>query len=288
MRDTFPWMRFAQTMWAAASFRRPFIPRKWPGWATVALGLSERLLPWEDRVRFFYDVVREMGGDIGTVASLIESSIFSVVLVLAGLAYVIFVGEPEKGVQRHPWWPYIGWSVFGLCFTAMIVTAGYGAIEIYVRTQIDKGIALNSRDRIVPAPDRPQAPVYTDARGLTPNQIRILSNEADKIKSLIPNLRITTPPRDNEPYVYRRQFDELFTRVGINVAYGDETPRGLDEEGVMIAAKDVNNLSKPAQKVREMFELASIPTKIISLPSTFDGQDFGLGFVLFIGPRPRL
>jgi len=120
--------RFAETIWAAASFRRPFTPRKWPGWATAALGLSQKILPWEERIRFFYHVVREMGGDPALLASLVESSLFSVALIVAGLTYVIFIGEPEQGVQRHPWWPYIGWSVFGLCLTAMIVTAGYGAI----------------------------------------------------------------------------------------------------------------------------------------------------------------
>ena len=58
--------------------------------------------------------------------SILNSSAVSIMLLVSGIAYLIFVGQPEKGVQRHPFWPYLTWSIFGLCFAATIVVASVG------------------------------------------------------------------------------------------------------------------------------------------------------------------
>jgi hypothetical protein len=45
----------------------------------------------------------------------------------------LFVGEPKRGVQRHHWLRYIGWSVVALCATAIVVTAAFGWFELELR-----------------------------------------------------------------------------------------------------------------------------------------------------------
>ena len=41
-------------------------------------------------------------------------------------------------MQRHHALRYIGWSVFLICLTTIVVTTGYGAIEFYIQQQVSK------------------------------------------------------------------------------------------------------------------------------------------------------
>jgi hypothetical protein len=252
--------------------------------ALTVLGLGWKFLDVGGRLDLLSRIVEGMGGSPAMVASTVSSIWFSIALVICGVAYIVFVGEPEKGVQRQAFWPYLGWIVFGLCFTAMVATVSYGAIELHIRREIAKGIAgvpRNTPD--ANAPDRPQRPLYSGPRNITPDQIRILAIEADKIKSIVPTFMITAPPRDNEAWQYREQFHTIFTRAGIVINYGEQFPRGLDEVGIMLGVKDIKNIPFQAQKVREMLEVANIHVNLIS-PVVYPQMDF----VLFIGPQPML
>jgi hypothetical protein len=111
-----------------AVFRRPFDLRKLPGWASIALGFASRIIEHEERVRHAYDVMRELGGEPEMIAAIVESPWSSFALVLGGVAYLIFVGEPEKGVQCHYWWPIVGWSIVSLCLLGIVLVIGYGSI----------------------------------------------------------------------------------------------------------------------------------------------------------------
>lgn len=42
---------------------------------------------------------------------------------------------------RHPVLPYVGWAIVAFVFVSMATTALYGAIELYIRSEIAKGIA---------------------------------------------------------------------------------------------------------------------------------------------------
>jgi hypothetical protein len=110
------------------------------------------------------------------VASLVSAPWASVTLVVAGIGYLCLVGEPEKGIQRHYWWPYVGWAIFASIFISMIAIVGYGATELYIRREISKGIIGVPRN----TPDssmRRQTAAYSATRVLQPDQIRILTTE---------------------------------------------------------------------------------------------------------------
>lgn len=69
---------------------------------------------------------------------MIGSPYFSVGLAIAGILWLAFVGEPRRGIQRHHWLPYLGWSVFAVCLTAIVITAGWGAINLYIKKEAAK------------------------------------------------------------------------------------------------------------------------------------------------------
>ena len=69
-------------------------------------------------------------------ARIFASPFLSPALILIGLAYLALVGEPKRGVQRHPWWPYVGWIAFVVCTTAIFVTTVVGYVEISIQRQV--------------------------------------------------------------------------------------------------------------------------------------------------------
>ncbi len=109
--------------------RRLLARYKLPGWLISLLGVVQRLSGWEDHIRFTFDAVKEMGGDPALFASIASSWITSAGLIVAGMAYVVFVGEPKEGTLRHPWLPVIGWSVFGTCAVALSLLIGGVYVE---------------------------------------------------------------------------------------------------------------------------------------------------------------
>jgi hypothetical protein len=113
-------------------------PIKLPGWAAAILAVIVSVPDWHSRIEFWLAVAKNMGGYFGMIAAAIASPFFSPALFIGGLLWVLLVGEPARGVQRRHWLRYVGWSVFLICFTAIIVTAGYGAVEIYIEQEVGK------------------------------------------------------------------------------------------------------------------------------------------------------
>jgi hypothetical protein len=103
------------------------------GWALFILGILWEIPEWKHKIYFWLDAVEDMGGFPGWIAGIFVWPYFRYLLIVGGLAYVLFVGEPKRMVQHHPWWPYVGWSIFAICLIAIITTAGYGYFEVRVR-----------------------------------------------------------------------------------------------------------------------------------------------------------
>lgn len=111
-------------------------PIKLPGWAALAITAIEIVPDWKDRLDFWLSVAKNTGGYLAMIAAVIASPFFTPSLLTAGLAWIAFAGEAPKGVQRHHWLRYVGWSIFLICFTLIVVTVGYGALTIYVQRQV--------------------------------------------------------------------------------------------------------------------------------------------------------
>lgn len=110
---------------------------KWPGWSFIILGIITWIPDWKSRIDFWVEIARSSGGGVIAMgATVLASPFFSPALIVVGLGYLALVGEPRKGVQRHPWWPYIGWIAFGLCATAIFVTTVVGYVQLSIQRQV--------------------------------------------------------------------------------------------------------------------------------------------------------
>jgi hypothetical protein len=270
-----------------------FSSRRIWGPALTILGLIGQAAHWGwqsldalGRLDVLWRVVETMGGTPAMIASVIASWQFSLALIIIGVGYTVFVGEPESGTQRHVWWPYLAASVFFICVAAMATVAIYGAMELYIRREIATGIAgLPRGSPDASNPNRPQTPLTVDNWGsLTPDQSRILLQELSKLTFPNSTVMFSTVPNDNAGYGFWRQFNQIFARNGVNATRMDQFPRGPKEEGLMLEVRDVNNIPVSAEKLREAFDVANISLSVIAMPNGIVSP--GIEFVVFIGPAP--
>ena len=267
------------------SFRRIWGP------ALTLLGLLVQAVHWGwtsldvlGRLDVLWPIVETMGGSPAMIASVISSWQFSLALIVAGIGYTVFVGEPEAGTQRHAWWPYVAASVFIICVAAMASVAMYGALELYIRRQIAEGVAGLPRGPEANNPSRQQTPFTAGNWGsITPDQMRILIQELPKLPLKRPRVEFASVPNDNAGWQYWHQFNDVFQRSGINAPRSDQLPRGPQEEGLMLEVKDKTNIPESAQKLLEAFAIANIDIRVIEAPSGLLDET---EFVVFIGPAP--
>ena len=111
---------------------------KLPGWAVLLLLALREIPDWKGRIDFWLDTVKEAGGYAGSAATVINSPYFSLGLAGIGVLWLAFAGEPQRGVQRHPWLPYFGWTFVGLIFGAIALTAGWGAMQVSIQREVGK------------------------------------------------------------------------------------------------------------------------------------------------------
>jgi hypothetical protein len=104
----------------------------------ILLLVFKEIPDWKSRYDFWLSAAKSLGGIPGTVASIVASAYFAPIVGFVAAAYIILVGEPKKGVQRHHWWPYLGWSVFGLLLTIIVATGIVGYVEIYIKQQVSE------------------------------------------------------------------------------------------------------------------------------------------------------
>ena len=114
--------------------RRLLARWKWPGWGAIGLGGTRAFHIGED-IDFALNFVRGLGGELGMIAAVLASPFFALALVLYGVGHLLLVGEPNRALRHHAW-AYVSWSVVGICFTAIVVTAGWGGIQAYIRKEV--------------------------------------------------------------------------------------------------------------------------------------------------------
>jgi hypothetical protein len=147
---------------------------KWPAWAVLLWNALLFFPDWKGRIDAYVETARGMGGLMGQAAAAMTSPWFTPIATLAAVLWILFMGEPQRGVVRHPRWAIIGWIAAGAFFTVIAATVIWGAEELYIRSEIAKGISGVARGES-PAennPQRPQRPITSPSRVLQPDQIR--------------------------------------------------------------------------------------------------------------------
>lgn len=197
----------------------------------------------------------------------------------------MIVGFPGEGVIRHKWLPFAAWATLAVCVSVIIITAGFGWTEFYIRSEIAKGNAGIPRNTPNENnPNRPQVPLSTVAQNLQPDQIRILLAEFPKLRPFIKKILFTSPPNNNDSYVIFTQYQDVLVRSGIDATLHQQVPRGPEEEGIMLEVKDTNIIPESAEKFREALEVANIHPTIIEIPNSMSSMN--TDFIVFIGPAP--
>lgn len=142
------------------------------------------------------------------------------------------------------------------------------------------------RSNIEPPPNLPpnppppfSNPASNELPDLTPERQRNLVAAFGKLKAILPVVAVTTNGYTNGGYA--NKISELFGMAGIEPSRGIQIPGGPDETGVMISAKNPNNLSKPAREIFDIFTANGLKPKVTQLPSKI-----GADFTVFIGPNP--
>jgi hypothetical protein len=181
-------------------YRRLLARWKWPGWASIGLGGSRIFHLWED-LDFAFNALRSLGGEIGMIAAVITSPFFAIGLIAYGVVHLVVVGEPRRPLQ-HQAWVYLGWSIFGVCLTAIIMTAGWGVIQAYIQSQIYHGIETQK------LPDRHLLSEQIN------NLLGVLKPNADSFPN---NMQVESVSSSPDAAGYAQQFMEVFHLAGLTV-----------------------------------------------------------------------
>jgi hypothetical protein len=259
----------------------------------MLLGLPGQLIHWSwasldvlGHLDILWRIVESMGGSPALVADVISSWPFSLGLIVAGLLYLIFVGEPQAGVQRHPSLPYAAASVFLICLFTMATVALYGWFEGERRKAYAEGASGIPRNSSPanPKTESNQRPIYSDApRSLKPDQQRLLIAEGGRLHDELSGIPIMYFDTDMEAFSYASSFKAAFALAAIQT--GDVSPQPLGEPGragVMIEVPDKNSPSSSALKLQQMLFIADIQAPFVNSLPRFGATPA----ILSIGPRP--
>jgi hypothetical protein len=259
-----------------------------PGWLLLLIAIVIGVPDWHSRYEFWLSTALSVGNHISVVAAILLWPYFSPMLATVAILYLVGVSRFQNRVMRHPAVAIAAWICVGLCLVAIVLTAGLGATEIYIRREVAKGIAgLPRGTPDEAAPGRPQSSPYISNWGaFQPDQIRILLVEVPRLKPILPSTVWITVAPAGDTGSYASQFQEILVRSGIQPGLRSQNPRGPEEEGLMLAVRDLDNITTAAQKVREAFEIANIHLKLVRLSDDMKQADSALEFAVFVGPRP--
>jgi hypothetical protein len=254
-------------------YKRLFAHWKWPGWGAIGLGslpLPLRVFRLGEDIDFAVTLLRSIGSELGTIAAIVASPFFAVGLIAYGVAHLLLVGEPKQAFRSHAW-VYAGWVIFGLCFTAIVFTAGWGAIQVYVHQQITQA----------------QQPTQTQFWYLTDKQKYDLGNALDEIPQdqrfsvllqiVFGNAQATT---------FSNDLGEVFHEHGWVIRGSQDMQLRADLLGInFVLAMDFPRKDKDspphAAELAKIFDKAGIKYSF-GLQQTFDNNSL----ILAIGSRP--
>jgi hypothetical protein len=233
MPETITTVRLTWRQRVRALFTQPI---KLPGWAAAILAVIIFIPDWHSRIEFWLAVAKATTGYFGLIAAAIASPYFSLTLFVGGLLWVLLIGEPAKGVRRRHWLRYVGWSVFLICLTTVVATAGYGAIEFYIQQQV------SARDREIQNRTASR-PVYWH---LTDAQRTALAFELDKVPEekrfevkikCLPDAGSRTMVDDIGKVLIDHKWKVsancLFSNIRADLTgFGVSVPKGLKDDGV--------------------------------------------------------
>ena len=253
-----------------------------PAWIAIAMAIFLGVPAWSDAIRYWLETAKTTPTWAADIVPVIVSPYFPGALAVFGVVYLFVVGYEGTDIIRHKVVPVVGWIVVGLCFISVSVTALYGATELYIRSEIAKGIAGIPRNSS-PAentPLRPQRPLsYADSQILQPDQIRI-----PKIQNMLQEMTVYSAPGDVGPKVEYAPFDMIFARSGVRPGFSYMPPRSTEDQGLILFVQDLKNAPASAQKFAEILTMADVKYAMRT-GENIPGVS-GSHWALYFGPIP--
>jgi hypothetical protein len=236
-----------------------------PAWIAIAMAIFLGVPARSEAVHFWLETAKTTPTWAAPAAAIIAAPYFP-----PGLALFGFV-------------PVTGWIVVGVCFVTIILMAGYGWLELALRTAYDEGAAGIARG--TPSNNstsHPQRPLSTESRVLQPDQTRIILQELPDLRKFMSSILIAYTKDDNDTVIVAEQYIHLFIDNGIDANRTERLPAGPEDNWLLIEVLDKNNPPLSAQKLREIFHIADINTELRQVKH--ESELFGHDFVLFVAP----
>jgi len=247
-------------------------------WGWIALDYAGRLL-------LLWQVAESLGGTPAMVARVLSSWEFALALIVIGLAYTIFVGEPKSGVVRHPSLPYLALALLIVCIASIAGLSIYGAIEVALRQAYAAGVSGLPRGTSPSNPNTPtnQQPLYAGPRTLTADQQRILIKEGATVQpDLNGAITIAWLDTDNESYQLAALLRTTLARAAIQTGITSQALGEPGREGIMIEITDPHHPSQQALELQRLLLVADISAPFVPTGKLFNTNSP----ILFVGPRP--
>lgn len=112
--------------------KRLFSRPKLPAWVAVVILLFNFIPDFKSRIDFWLEAARSGGTYMNVVVAVVSSWYFNAGLLILAIIWFIFVGEPIKGVRRHPVWSFIGSALATTFLALFLITVAYGYYQVAV------------------------------------------------------------------------------------------------------------------------------------------------------------
>jgi hypothetical protein len=161
---------------------RLFRRAKIPAWVLIGYGLVIDLLALNEVVRIMALQLQQVGQWAAVAMLILGSPYLGTVLVMAGILYLIFVGEPKSPLRSRAW-PYIAYSTVLLLIASTLIAGS----AIYVISQISPIRVLTERQKnIISKEAKSLAPLmYKDKAAICLTVFSIDTPEANQYASYI-------------------------------------------------------------------------------------------------------
>jgi hypothetical protein len=256
-----------------------------PGWLGFLFAIFWGVPGWQSKFDYWARVAQSSNGWLTPLADILLWPYFSPTLGIISFAYLIVVSRlGRQEAVRSTVLTALAWiSVTAVILTFIVVT-GYGGIEIYIRTQIAKGVSGVPREGSPAdsAKNGTDRPLYTDGpRVLTQNQQRLLIGMSDKLSDQLRQpLMITYMATDMEAFSFASQLRTAFEHAAIRTLGPQEQPLG--KAGLSGLIIEVDDIKSPAGiALQEALETMDIQPQLVAGP-----RPGNYPLVLFVGPRP--
>lgn len=244
-------------------FKRYKLPA-WLAWLVLAIKIIPDI---NSRFDYWVDAAKASGGSMSILATALASPFFNAGLAGFGVLWMLFVGEPARGVRRHPAWLAAGWLTLALVIGAMGAVAVNGYVNIRVQEEIAQ--RMTSERHIYP----------TDRIPL----IRALKPIASEFTRSISVSAVDTPEANG----YAREIMSALSAAGIRVdsesslAMVPHVMRALDPtvRGVFFQVLDP---SHPPQEVADLTKALSLGRVVVHYAR--NPQVLPAGYILTIAP----